>query len=338
MADADNPCHPLYPKRKRRNSATKMLAGAGSCASRSRSARRPISWRAGSTAQTYNQSFKEQSVGHMHGGPPQQGPMPLPGVQNVIAVGSGKGGVGKTTVAVNLAVALGKLGYKVGLLDADIYGPNVPLMMGVNRQPDVLGENRIAPLTNHGVKVISVGFISPGDRPLGWRGRMLHSIIKQLLQQVEWGDLDFLIVDLPPGTGDVVISLFQTVPLTGAIVVSTPSDVSLQDARKAIEMFRGVKVDVFGVVENMSHFLCPHCHHEIDIFSKGGVERTAKQFGVPYLGSVELDPEVRKGGDSGLPAVLGGEDSPHAKSFFAFARQIAQSAAEHKAESVIEIR
>jgi len=278
-------------------------------------------------------------VGHMHGGgPPQQGPMPLPGVQSVIAVGSGKGGVGKTTVAVNLAVALGKLGYKVGLLDADIYGPNVPLMMGVNRQPDVLGENRIAPLTNHGVKVISVGFISPGDRPLVWRGPMLHSIIKQFLQQVEWGELDFLIVDLPPGTGDVVISLFQTVPLTGAIVVSTPSDVSLQDARKAIEMFRGVKVDVFGVVENMSTFLCPHCHHEIDIFSKGGVERTAKQFGVPYLGSVELDPDVRKGGDSGLPAVLGGEDSPHAKSFFAFARQIAQSAAEHKTESVIEIR
>lgn len=278
-------------------------------------------------------------MGHMHGGgPPQQGPMPLPGVQNVIAVGSGKGGVGKTTVAVNLAVALGKLGYKVGLLDADIYGPNVPLMMGVNRQPDVLGENRIAPLTNHGVKVISVGFISPGDRPLVWRGPMLHSIIKQFLQQVEWGELDFLIVDLPPGTGDVVISLFQTVPLTGAIVVSTPSDVSLQDARKAIEMFRGVKVDVFGVVENMSTFLCPHCHHEIDIFSKGGVERTAKQFGVPYLGSVELDPDVRKGGDSGLPAVLGGEDSPHAKSFFAFARQIAQSAAEHKTESVIEIR
>lgn len=277
-------------------------------------------------------------MGHMHGGPPQQAPMPLPGVQNVIAVGSGKGGVGKTTVAVNLAVALAKLGYKVGLLDADIYGPNVPLMMGVNRQPDVLGENRIAPLTNHGVKVISVGFISPGDRPLVWRGPMLHSIIKQFLQQVEWGELDFLIVDLPPGTGDVVISLFQTVPLTGAIVVSTPSDVSLQDARKAIEMFRGVKVDVFGVVENMSHFLCPHCHQEIDIFSKGGVERTAKQFGVPYLGSVELDPDVRKGGDTGLPAVLGGEDSPHAKSFFAFARQIAHSAAEHKTESVIEIR
>jgi ATP-binding protein involved in chromosome partitioning len=275
-------------------------------------------------------------VGHTHGGPPQPGPTPLPGVQNVIAVGSGKGGVGKTTIAVNLAVALGKLGYKVGLLDADIYGPNVPLMMGVNRQPDVIGQNRIAPISNHGIKVISVGFISPGDKPLVWRGPMLHSIIKQFLQQVEWGELDFLIVDLPPGTGDVVISLFQTVPLTGAIVVSTPSDVSLQDARKAIEMFRSVKVDVFGVIENMSHFHCPYCQHEIDIFSKGGVELTAKQFGLPYLGAVELDPDVRKGGDTGLPAVLGGETSPHAKPFFAFARSIAQSAAEHKTETLIE--
>ena len=277
-------------------------------------------------------------MGHMHGGPPQQGPMPLPGVQNVIAVGSGKGGVGKTTIAVNLSVALGKLGYKVGLLDADVYGPNVPLMMGINRQPEVIGQNRILPLTNYGIKVISVGFINPGDKPLVWRGPMLHSIIKQFLQQVEWGELDFLIVDLPPGTGDVVISLFQTVPLTGAIVISTPSDVSLQDARKAIEMFRGVKVDVFGVVENMSHFHCPYCQHEIDIFSKGGVERTAKQFGVPYLGAVELDPDVRKGGDTGLPAVLGGEDSPHAKAFFQFAREIAQTAAEHKTENVIEIQ
>src|SRR5438874_8981046 len=274
----------------------------------------------------------------MHRAPQQPGPTPLPGINSIVAIGSGKGGVGKTTVAVNLAVALAKMGYRTGLLDGDVYGPNVPLMMNTNMQPRVLGENRIEPLQSYGVKIISVGFLNPGDKPLVWRGPMLHSIIKQFLQQVEWGDLDFLIVDLPPGTGDVVISLFQTVPLTGAIVVSTPSDVSLQDARKAIEMFRGVKVDVFGVVENMSQFLCPHCHHEIDIFSKGGVERTAKQFGVPYLGSVELDADVRTGGDTGLPSVLGGEDSPHAKSFFAFARQISQSAAEHKTESVIEIR
>src|SRR3954467_5605397 len=212
-------------------------------------------------------------MGHMGAGAPQagggapQGPQPLPGVAHVVAIGSGKGGVGKTTIAVNLAVALGKLGYKVGLLDADIYGPNVPLMMGVNRQPDVIGQNRIAPISNHGIKVISVGFISPGDKPLVWRGPMLHSIIKQFLQQVEWGELDFLIVDLPPGTGDLVISLVQTVPITGAVVVTTPSDVSLQDGRKAIEMFRQVKVDILGVVENMSSFHCPHCQHEIDIFS-----------------------------------------------------------------------
>src|SRR6201997_2298390 len=216
-------------------------------------------------------------MGHMGALP--QGPQPLPGVAHVVAVGSGKGGVGKTTVAVNLSVALAKLGYKVGLLDADIYGPNVPLMMGVNRQPDVLGENRIAPLTNHGIKVISVGFISPGDRPLVWRGPMLHSIIKQFLQQVEWGELDFLIVDLPPGTGDVVISLVQTVPLTGAVVVSTGSGVALQDARKALEMFHQVKVEVIGLVENMSQMTLPN-GQVIDVFGSGGTERTAAQFGL----------------------------------------------------------
>ncbi|HZD94896.1 MAG TPA: Mrp/NBP35 family ATP-binding protein, partial [Candidatus Sulfotelmatobacter sp.] len=239
--------------------------------------------------------------GHTHGAPQQQGPFPLPGVSNIIAIGSGKGGVGKTTVAVNLAVALAKMGHKTGLLDADIYGPNVPLMMNTNQQPRVLTENRIEPLQNFGVKVISVGLLNPGDKPLVWRGPMLHSIIRQFLQQVEWGELDYLVVDLPPGTGDVVISLFQTVPLTGAVVVSTPSDVSLQDGRKAIEMFRTARVDILGLVENMSHFICPHCHQEIDIFSKGGVARTAQQFGVPFLGSIELDPDIRKGGDSGRP-------------------------------------
>jgi ATP-binding protein involved in chromosome partitioning len=259
---------------------------------------------------------------HPHGAPQQQGPFPLPGVNNIVAIGSGKGGVGKTTVAVNLAVALASMGYRTGLLDADIYGPNVPLMMNANAQPRVLGENRIEPLQNFGVKVISVGLLNPGDKPLVWRGPMLHNIVRQFLQQVEWGELDYLVVDLPPGTGDVVISLFQTVPLTGAVVVSTPSDVSLQDGRKAIEMFRTARVDILGMVENMSHFVCPHCHQEIDIFSKGGVARTAGQFGVPFLGSIELDPDIRKGGDTGKPAVLEGESSPHAKSFFAFAKSV----------------
>jgi len=272
--------------------------------------------------------------GHPHGaGAPQPGPFPLPGVNNIIAVGSGKGGVGKTTIAVNLAVALAKMGYRTGLLDADVYGPNVPLMMATNQQPRVLNENRIEPLQNFGVKIISVGFLNPGDKAIVWRGPMLHQIIRQFLQQVEWGELDYLVVDLPPGTGDVVISLFQTVPLTGAVIVSTPSDVSLQDGRKAIEMFRTARVDILGLVENMSVFVCPHCHQEIDIFSKGGVARTAQQFGVPFLGSIELDPDIRKGGDSGKPSVLEGENSPHAKSLYDFAKQVLLRVAEVKSSA-----
>lgn len=276
----------------------------------------------------------------MHGGP-QPGPQPLPGVDAIVAVGSGKGGVGKTTLAVNLALALAKLGYKTGLLDADVYGPNVPLMLGTNAQPRVVGENRIEPLTVHGLKTISVGLLNPGDKPLIWRGPMLHSIIRQFLGQVEWGLLDYLIVDLPPGTGDVALSLIQTVPLTASIVVSTPSDVSLQDARKAIEMFRQMKVDIAGIVENMSYFVCPHCNHEIDVFSRGGAERTARQFGVDFLGSIQLDPEIRRAGDEGKPAVLEGENSPHAKPLFDFARKVAERVGQIRSsagEGVIQIQ
>ena len=276
----------------------------------------------------------------MHG-QPQPGPQPLPGVDAIVAVGSGKGGVGKTTLAVNLALALAKLGHKTGLLDADVYGPNVPLMLGTNAQPRVIGENRIEPLTVHGLKTISVGLLNPGDKPLIWRGPMLHSIIRQFLGQVEWGRLDYLIVDLPPGTGDVALSLIQTVPLTASIVVSTPSDVSLQDARKAIEMFRQMKVDIAGIVENMSYFVCPHCNHEIDIFSRGGAERTARQFGVDFLGSIQLDPEIRRGGDEGKPAILEGENAPHAKALFEFARKVAERVQQIRAsagEGVIQIQ
>jgi len=272
---------------------------------------------------------------------PPQGPQPLPGVDAIIAVGSGKGGVGKTTLAVNLALALSKLGHKTGLLDADVYGPNVPLMLGTNAQPKVLGENRIEPLEVHELKTISVGLLNPGDKPLIWRGPMLHSIIRQFLGQVEWGLLDYLVVDLPPGTGDVALSLIQTVPLTAAIVVSTPSNVSLQDARKAIEMFRQMKVDIAGVVENMSYFVCPHCHHEIDVFSRGGAERTARQFGVAFLGSIQLDPEIRRAGDEGKPAVLEGETSPHAKPLFDFARRVSERVQQIKLsapEGIIQIQ
>lgn len=274
-----------------------------------------------------------------HTAAPPPGPQPLPGVEYVIAVGSGKGGVGKTTVAVNLAVSLAKLGHRVGLIDADIYGPNVPTMLGATRQPNVVGDNRIEPLLAHGVKFISVGLISPGDKPMMMRGPMLHQIIRQFLMQVEWGELDFLIVDLPPGTGDVVISLVQTVPLTGAIVVSTPSDVALEDARKALEMFHQVRVEVLGIVENMSTFHCPHCGEEIDIFSKGGAERTAAQFSVDFLGSLELDPSIRKGGDRGMPVSLAGPDSEIAAGFYAVARKIVIAAERVSAQGggVLEI-
>jgi ATP-binding protein involved in chromosome partitioning len=233
------------------------------------------------------------------------------------------------------------MGHSVGLLDADVYGPNVPLMLGVNEQPRMIGENRIEPIQAHVLKVISVGFLNPGDKPIIWRGPMLHQIMRQFLGLVEWGKLDYMVIDLPPGTGDIALSLVQTVPLTGAVVVSTPSDVSLQDARKAIEMFRQMKVDIVGVAENMSYFVCPHCKHEIDIFSRGGAEKTAKEFGVSFLGSIELDPEVRKAGDGGKPVVLEGENSPHAKSIFAFARNVVARVDEIKANaggSVIQIQ
>ena len=269
---------------------------------------------------------------HQHPGAPQpEGPQAIPGVKSIIAVGSGKGGVGKTTLSVNLALALARLGYKVGLLDADIYGPNVPLMLGVAGEPQLTPANMIVPAERYGLKVISVGYLSPGDKPMVWRGPMLHGVIKQFLSQVAWGELDYLIIDLPPGTGDIAISLTQSVPLTGAVVVTTPSSVALQDARKAIEMFNQVRVNILGIVENMSYFVCPHCNHEIDVFSTGGGERTAKDFNVPFLGRIELDPTIREGGDSGHPVVLAGEQANNAKSLFAFARKVLARAEELKA-------
>ncbi len=267
-----------------------------------------------------------------------QGPQPLPGIAHVVAIGSGKGGVGKTTVSVNLAVSLVKLGYKVGLIDADIYGPNVPTMLGIVRQPNLLAENRIEPITAHGVKFMSIGLLSPGDKPMVMRGPMLHGIIKQFLQQVAWGELDFLLVDLPPGTGDVVISLVQTVPLTGAVVVSTGSSVALQDARKALEMFHQVNVEVLGLVENMSQMTLPS-GEVIDVFGAGATEQTAKQYGLPFLGSVDLDPRVREGGDRGLPSALGSEESARANEFRAIAKLVAEraQAAVEQSENVLEI-
>jgi ATP-binding protein involved in chromosome partitioning len=257
-------------------------------------------------------------------GPTQPGEapkLPIPGVENVIAVGSGKGGVGKTTIAVNLALALQKLGHRTALLDADVYGPNVPLMLGVDQTPEALGD-RIQPIERHGLKVMSMGFIAPGDKPLIWRGPMLHNVIQQFLRQVDWGGVEYLVVDLPPGTGDVALSLIQTSPITGAIVVTTPSDVSLEDARKAVNMFRQVRVELLGIVENMSYLMCPHCQQRVDVFSHGGGRRTAEQMGVNFLGEVPLDPEVRVGGDMGESVALRAADDPHAAAFYEVARNV----------------
>lgn len=258
--------------------------------------------------------------------PPQEQPkVPITGVQNLIAIGSGKGGVGKTTVSVNLAIALAKLGRKVGLMDADVYGPNVPLMMGVRATPHAIGE-RIQPIEKYGVKVMSMGFLNPGDKPLVWRGPMLHSVIQQFLRGVDWGELDYLLIDLPPGTGDVQLTLIQTAPLTGAVVVTTPSEVSLEDARKAVHMFQQVRVPILGLVENMSYLLCPHCTERIDVFSTGGGKRTADQMAIPFLGELALDPAVRVGGDSGQPITLGVAGVP----FVELARNVARRAEEVK--------
>jgi len=230
--------------------------------------------------------------------------------------------VGKSTVTVNLAVALAHSGAKVGLLDADVWGPNIPMMMGINGQPRSVGD-RIQTLSKYGVSVMSMGFLTSPDTPIIWRGPMLHSVIQQFLRQVDWGRLDYLLVDLPPGTGDVQLTLTQTVPLMGAVVVSTPQDVALQDARKAIMMFRQVKVEVLGLVENMSYFECPKCHARTDIFDHGGAGVTAADYGVPFLGEVPLDIGVRRGGDAGKPVVLGDPDSPVARAFVEISRKMA---------------
>jgi ATP-binding protein involved in chromosome partitioning len=247
---------------------------------------------------------------------------PITGVKNLVAVASGKGGVGKTTVAVNLAIALKNMGNAVGLLDADVYGPNVPVMLGTNEQPRAVDERTIIPVEAYGLKMISMGLLNPGDKPLVWRGPMLHSVIQQFLRSTQWGALDYLIVDLPPGTGDVQLTLIQSVSVSGAVVVTTPSIVALADVRKAIEMFRQVNVEILGVVENMSYFNCPHCNGRIDVFGHGEGQHMAKTFGVPFLGEIEIDPQIRIGGDTGKPVASLGEDAPGGKSIYAMARNV----------------
>ncbi|MEM7482858.1 MAG: P-loop NTPase [Acidobacteriota bacterium] len=250
----------------------------------------------------------------------------IPEVQNVVAVASGKGGVGKSTVAANLAIRLGQLGHHVGLLDADIYGPSVPTMFGIGRRPRIQ-ENRILPFEKYGIKLMSLGFIVDTDTPVIWRGPMVMRGIEQMLGDVEWGALDFLIVDLPPGTGDAQLTVTQKIPLAGAVIVTTPQDVALIDARKGLAMFRKVNVPVVGILENMSTFVCPHCHEETQIFKHGGGERTAELLETRFLGRIPLDPEIVRGGDAGRPIVAEQEEGPHADAF----RQIAEAVVEEVA-------
>jgi ATP-binding protein involved in chromosome partitioning len=249
----------------------------------------------------------------------------LPGVRHLIGVGSGKGGVGKSTVTVNLACALARTGAKVGLLDADIYGPSVPTMMGISRQPYVINKKMI-PLEAHGVKMISMGFLLDERQPVIWRGPMIVSALKQLINDVTWGELDYLLIDLPPGTGDIQLTLAQTVPLAGVVVVSTPQAVALADVRRSIAMFDKVKIPLFGIVENMSEFICPSCGHSEPIFGTGGAEREAHELQIPFLGRIPLEPSVRVCGDEGMPVVLAHPESRSAAAFQGLAEQVARQA------------
>src|SRR5688572_5575784 len=254
---------------------------------------------------------------------PESGRPPLPGVKNVIAIGAGKGGVGKTTVSVNLAVALAKCGSRVGILDGDIYGPNVPIMMGISAQLTTNEQRQIVPAENYGIQVISIGFMTKDDDAIIWRGPMLHGAIQQFFREVAWHDLDYLIIDMPPGTGDVALSLSQTVPVVGAVVVTTPQQVALADSRRAVRMYQKLNIPTLGLVENMSYYSCTNCHHEADIFGHGGGEQLAGEMGVPFLGRLPVYQPIREGSDAGVPLVIAEPASPAAKAFLTVAERTA---------------
>ena len=251
------------------------------------------------------------------------GKMPVEGVKNIIAVGAGKGGVGKTTMAVNLAAALARRGSRVGVLDGDIYGPNVPMMLGLRTQLQTDGQ-KILPAEGHGLQVVSVGFLTDDDAPIIWRGPMLHQTIQQFFREVRWDNLDYLIVDMPPGTGDVALSLSQSVPVAGAVLVTTPQSVSVADTRRAVHMYRKLNIPTLGLIENMSHFVCAGCGREADLFGKGGGEALASELSVPFLGHVPLQERVRTAGDAGRPIVLADADSAPALAIMAAAERVAQ--------------
>lgn len=250
----------------------------------------------------------------------------LPGVKNTVAVASGKGGVGKSTIAVNLAVALARGGARVGLIDADIYGPSIPMMMGISDQPRAYvdnGRTRLLPCDNYGVKVMSIGFLVDPDTAVIWRGPMASGALKQFLTDVDWGDLDYLLFDMPPGTGDIQLTLSQSLPLNGAVIVTTPQDISLADARKGVRMFEKVSVPILGIVENMSYHICPQCGHRDEIFSYGGGREAAREMNVPFIGEIPIQTRVREGGDRGVPIVELDPDSPLAASFVEAAMSLA---------------
>jgi ATP-binding protein involved in chromosome partitioning len=246
----------------------------------------------------------------------------VPGVKSIVAVASGKGGVGKSTTATNLALALASLGLSVGILDADIYGPSQPRMMGISGRPSSPDGKILRPMENYGVKCMSMGFLVAEDTPMIWRGPMVQSALQQMLRDVDWGELDILVVDMPPGTGDAQLTMAQQVPLSGAVIVSTPQDIALIDARKGLNMFRKVDVPVLGIIENMSHFTCPNCGHESHIFSRGGARREAETLGMEFLGELPLDIEIRETSDGGRPIVVSKPDSPHAMVYVAIARRV----------------
>ena len=251
------------------------------------------------------------------------GKAPVPGVKNIIAVGAGKGGVGKTTVAVNLAIALSQMGSRVGMIDGDIYGPNVPLMLGIKTQLTGDERGKIIPAEQYGIQLVSMAFLTTDDSPVIWRGPMLHGVIQQFFREVRWENIDYLIVDMPPGTGDVALSLSQSVPVAGSVVVTTPQTVSVADTRRAVRMYQKLNVPTLGLIENMSHFVCPACRHESDIFGKGGGETLATELGVPFLGRVPIYEPIRIGGDTGVPITIGERESPAAEAFRSAARQLA---------------
>ena len=266
---------------------------------------------------------------------PEHGRPPLPGVKNVIAVGAGKGGVGKSTVSVNIALALAQMGCRVGILDGDVYGPNVPLMFGLTAELGTDGQ-KIMPAEKFGVQVVSMAFLAKDDQALIWRGPMLHSAIQQFFRDVAWKDLDYLIMDMPPGTGDVALSLSQTVQVAGAVVVTTPQIVSLADTRRAVRMYEKLNIPTLGLVENMSYYACPNCHIESDIFGHGGGEGLATEMGVPFLGRLPVYQPIRVGGDRGIPLVIAEPSSPAGRTFFQLAERVAVRAALAAHENAIK--